>query len=79
MNITRHIVEVNGREVHYRRAGTRLPVALLPLKKLLAEGKRQAARITLADAPTGERVGKATTEPAPRAVAAAISWAFDGC
>ncbi len=22
MNITRHIVEVNGREVHYRRAGT---------------------------------------------------------
>ncbi len=78
MNITRHIVEVNGREVHYRRAGTGPPAALLPLKKLLAEGKRQAARITLADAPAGERVGEATAEPAPRAVAAAVARAFDG-
>jgi pimeloyl-ACP methyl ester carboxylesterase len=86
---SRHIVTVNGRAVHYRRAGTGPPmallhespgssVALLPLKKLLAEGKRQAARIALADAPAGERVGKATAEPAPHAVAAAIARAFDG-
>ncbi len=78
VNITRHIVEVDGREAHYRRAGTRLPVALLPLKKLLAEGRRQAARITLTDAPAGERVGKATAEPAAHAMAAAIARAFDG-